>query len=213
MIVVASLVIIVLAVERLLHPRPLEALDIGLGISVIAATLNAVVGLVLVRAGRAHRSPTLAADGKHLLTDVGTTAGVIVGVGLVWLTGWTWLDPVVAIGVGVTILVFGYQMVRDSGAGLMDGTLPDHENDLLEQILERHRRADRVDFHELRTRESGRWRFVEFHALVPGEWTVARGHDLVERVEQEIHEALPHTHVTSHLEPIEDERAYNDVHL
>ena len=97
--------------------------------------------------------------------------------------------------------------------GLMDATLPDEDNRLIEEVLERHREPGRVDFHELRTRESGKWRFVEFHALVPGRWTVERGHDLVETVEQEIHAALPNSHITTHLEPIEDERAYNDVHL
>ncbi|MFL0578818.1 cation diffusion facilitator family transporter [Dietzia sp. 179-F 9C3 NHS] len=213
MILVAAAFIVYTAVERIINPRPLESLGLGLLISVVAAVINAVVGLILVRAGARHRSRTLEADGKHLLTDVVTSIGVVVGVALVWLTGWEVLDPVVAILVGLNILYVGYRLVHVSGMGLMDATLPDEDNRAIEEVLARHRVPGEVDFHELRTRESGRWRFVEFHALVPGEWSVDRGHDLVELVEQEIHDALPHSHITSHLEPIEDERAYNDVHL
>lgn len=213
MIFVAAAFILVVSVERLINPAPLEALGVGLAISVVAAVLNGVVGLVLVRAGVRHRSPTLRADGKHLLTDVITSVGVVVGLALAWATGWQVLDPIVAIGVGLNILFIGYRLVHESGMGLMDATLPDEDNRMIEEVLERHREPGRVDFHELRTRESGKWRFVEFHALVPGEWSVERGHDLVETVEQEIHAALPNSHITTHLEPIEDERAYNDVHL
>ena len=213
MIFVAAAVIVYTAVDRFLHPQPLESVGLGLGISVAASVLNGVVGLALIRAGRTHRSPTLTADGRHLMTDVITSIGVLVGVGLVWVTGWERLDPVVAAAVGVNILVIGYRLVRESTMGLMDVTLPEDDNTAIEEVLERHRRSGEVDFHELRTRESGKWRFVEFHVLVPGGWSVDRGHDLVEEVEREIHEALPHTHITSHLEPIEDERAYNDVHL
>ncbi|MBS7549118.1 cation diffusion facilitator family transporter [Dietzia massiliensis] len=213
MIFVAAAFILVVSVERLINPAPLEALGVGLAISVVAAVLNGVVGLVLVRAGVRHRSPTLRADGKHLITDVITSVGVVVGLALAWATGWQVLDPIVAIGVGLNILFIGYRLVHESGMGLMDATLPDEDNRMIEEVLERHREPGRVDFHELRTRESGKWRFVEFHALVPGEWSVERGHDLVETVEQEIHAALPNSHITTHLEPIEDERAYNDVHL
>ncbi|TCW25725.1 cation diffusion facilitator family transporter [Dietzia cinnamea] len=213
MIFVAAAFILVVSVERLINPAPLEALGVGLAISVVAALLNGVVGLVLVRAGIRHRSPTLRADGKHLITDVITSVGVVVGVALAWATGWQVLDPIVAIGVGLNILFIGYRLVHESGMGLMDATLPDEDNRMIEEVLERHREPGRVDFHELRTRESGKWRFVEFHALVPGQWSVERGHDLVETVEQEIHAALPNSHITTHLEPIEDERAYNDVHL
>ncbi|MGN0101341.1 MAG: cation diffusion facilitator family transporter [Dietzia sp.] len=213
MIFVAAAFILGVSIERLINPAPLEALGVGLAISVVAAVLNGVVGLALVRAGTRHRSPTLKADGKHLLTDVITSIGVVVGLGLAWVTGWQVLDPIVAIGVGLNILFIGYRLVHESGMGLMDATLPEEDNRLIEEVLERHREPGLVDFHELRTRESGKWRFVEFHALVPGRWSVERGHDLVETVEQEIHAALPNSHITTHLEPIEDERAYNDVHL
>lgn len=213
MIFIAAAFILVVSVERLINPAPLESMGIGLGISVVAAVINGIVGMALVRAGTRHRSPTLRADGKHLITDVITSVGVVVGLLLALVTGWEILDPIVAIGVAINILCIGYKLVRESGMGLMDGTLPEEDNRAIEEVLERHREPGRVDFHELRTRESGKWRFVEFHALVPGEWSVDRGHDLVEKVEQEIHAVLPSCHITSHLEPIEDERAYNDVHL
>lgn len=213
MIFVAATFILYTGVERLINPVPIESLGLGLAISVVAAVINGVVGTLLIRAGVRHRSPTLKADGKHLITDVVTSVGVVVGVTLVWITGWEFLDPVVAIAVGLNILFIGYRLVHESGMGLMDATLPEQDNRAIQEVLDRHRQPGRVDFHELRTRESGRWRFVEFHALVPGDWSVERGHDLVEKVEQEIHAALPHSHITTHLEPIEDERAYNDVRL
>ncbi|MEH6380325.1 MAG: cation diffusion facilitator family transporter [Dietzia cercidiphylli] len=213
MIFVAATFILYTGVERLLNPVPIESLGLGLAISVVAAVINGVVGTLLIRAGVRHRSPTLKADGKHLITDVVTSVGVVIGVTLVWVTGWEFLDPIVAIGVGLNILFIGYKLVHESGMGLMDATLPEEDNKAIQAVLDRHRQPGRVDFHELRTRESGRWRFVEFHALVPGDWSVERGHDLVEKVEQEIHAALPHSHITTHLEPIEDERAYNDVRL
>lgn len=179
----------------------------------VAAVINGMVGMLLVRAGIRHRSPALEADGKHLITDVITSVGVVVGLLLAWVTGWQVLDPIVAIGVGLHILFIGYRLVHGSGMGLMDATLPEEDNRVIDEVLERHREPGRIDFHELRTRASGKWRFVEFHALVPGHWSVERGHDLVEKVEQEIHTVLENCHITTHLEPIEDERAYNDVHL
>lgn len=213
MIFVAAAFIVYTGIERLINPVPLGPLGVGLAISLVAAVCNGVVGMLLVRAGTRHRSPTLKADGKHLLTDVITSVGVALGLGLVWITGWEILDPIVGVAVGLNILFIGYRLVHESGMGLMDATLPEADNRAIEAVLDRHREPGRVDFHELRTRESGKWRFVEFHALVPGDWSVDRGHDLVETVEQEIHAALPHSHITTHLEPIEDERAYNDVHL
>ena len=213
MIFIAAGSIIVLAVERLLNPQELEQLGVGLIVSVIASIINGIVGTMLIRAGRKHRSVTLTADGKHLLTDVITSIGVVVGVGLVWLTGWSALDPIVAIGVGINILFVGGGLVRKSAMGLMDATLSDEDNSAIEAVLDSYRRSGEVDFHELRTRESGVRRFVEFHVLVPGSWSVERAHDLVENVESEIRDKLPDSHIASHIEPIEDDRAYNDVHL
>ncbi|MFT3660893.1 MAG: cation diffusion facilitator family transporter [Gordonia sp. (in: high G+C Gram-positive bacteria)] len=207
MIVVAAGLIVYTAIERLLHPRELESLGVGLLISVAAAALNGGVALLLLRAGRAHRSITLEADGKHLMTDVWTTAGVIVGVALVAVTGWTRLDAVVAIAVAVNILVVGFLLIRRSTAGLMDAALPAADRAAIDDVLDRFR-VDGIAFHDVRTRESGRLRFVQLHMLVPGDWTVRRGHDRVEDVEQALRETLPDLVVTIHLEPVEDPRAY-----
>src|SRR5699024_4800661 len=140
-------------------------------LSVLASVLNGVVAAVLVRAGRRHRSITLRANGSHLFTDVLTSVGVVSGIGMVYVIGWQILDPLVAILVRIIILFTGLRLVREAAGGLMDKTPPTEDNEAIEEILERHRREDHVDFHELRTRESGRRRFVEFHALVPGGWS------------------------------------------
>ncbi|WP_299570692.1 cation diffusion facilitator family transporter [uncultured Williamsia sp.] len=212
MIVVAAGLIIVAAVDRLLSPAELESVGLGLVISVVATVINGVAGLYLIRVGRRHRSLSLEADGKHLLTDVWTTAGVVVGVLLVALTGWLPLDPLIAIAVAVNILVVGGRLVWQSGAGLMDTALPDEERTQLDAVLDRWRAED-VDFHDVRTREAGHERFLQLHMLVPGEWSVQRGHDLVERVERELAATLDHLNVTIHLEPIGDPRAYESWRL
>jgi len=212
MIVVASALIIVAAVDRLLNPSGLESVGLGLAISVAATVINAVVGFVLIRAGRTHRSVTLEADGKHLMTDVWTTAGVVLGVLLVALTGWLPLDPLIAIAVAINILVVGGRLVWQSGAGLMDTALPDDDRAALDAVLDKWR-ADEIDFHDVRTREAGHERFVQLHMLVPGEWSVQHGHDVVEQVERELVGTLDHLHVTIHLEPIGDPRAYESWRL
>ncbi|MCU0283974.1 MAG: cation diffusion facilitator family transporter [Candidatus Nanopelagicales bacterium] len=209
MILVAAGLIIVTAVERLLNPRPLEDVGVGLAISVVASLINGVVAWILMRAGRRHRSIVLQADAKHLMTDVWTSAGVIVAVGAVALTGWLQLDPVIAIAVAINIVVAGLRLIGSSAMGLLDAALPDEENEVIVEILRKHQ-TEHVRFHALQTRESGRQRFVSMHVLVPGMWTVAAGHDLLEAVEHEIAEALPNTVVSTHLEPIEDPRAWED---
>lgn len=212
MIFVAAAAIIVLAILRLLSPRDLTEVGLGLGISLVAAVINGVVGIVLIRAGRQHRSITLRADGQHLMTDVWTSVGVVVGVTLVWLTGWNWLDPVVAIGVGINILWTGYRLIGESTAGLMDVSLPKGDNARLHEILDGHRSAG-IDFHAVRTRESGARQFMEMHMLVPGHWSVQQGHDVMEDLIEEINSVFPDLRVTGHLEPIEDPRSYEDMHL
>ncbi|MDO5287183.1 MAG: cation diffusion facilitator family transporter [Actinomycetia bacterium] len=209
MIFVAAVAIMVSAVQRFIHPAPLDNVGIGLGISVVASLINGAVGWLLLRAGRQHRSLTLVADGKHLLTDVVTSAGVLVGVGLVWLTGWERLDPLVAFAVGVNIIVTGWKLVTESTDGLMDSTLSAEENASIVSVLA-GRTNDEVVFHGLRTRHAGRQLFATFHALVPGDWSVTRAHDLIEEIEQEIQQALPGIELEIHLEPREDPRAYND---
>ena len=210
MIVVAAGVVVWMAVPRFLHPRPLDRVGAGLLVSALAALINLAVAVVLVRAGRRYRSITLAADGRHLLTDVWTSAGVLIGVGLVALTGWERLDPVVAVLVGANILVAGFSLVRRSSAGLMDAALPPADQAAVDAVLDRHR-SDVIAFHAVRTRAAGRYRFVSLHLLVPGDWMVQQGHDLAERIESEIMEALPDASVTTHIEPIDDPASFDDA--
>jgi cation diffusion facilitator family transporter len=172
------------------------------------------VGALVLRAGRRHRSITLVADGKHLLTDVWTSAGVVVGVGMVALTGWLALDSLVAIAVAINILWTGGVLVRHSTRGLMDHAMPQPDVDRLVAALKgvsRDYPRGEVTFHAVQTRESGRECFVSMHVLVPGSWTVARGHDLLERIESDVAEAVPGSHVHTHLEPREDPRSYEEA--
>lgn len=210
MIFLAAAVILVSSVLRFLDPRPLEAVGIGLAISVIASLVNAAVALVLLRAARRHKSVALRADGKHLMTDVVTSAGVVIGVGLVWLTGWNRLDPIVAFAVGVNIIVTGTKLMIESVHGLMDRTLDDEENRRIAHVIAGFT-TDDVHFHALQTRQSGHYQFATFHVLVPGDWSVHRGHDLIEEVEQALAAEFPTLRVIAHLEPREDPRAYEGI--
>ncbi|GAA1335188.1 cation diffusion facilitator family transporter [Brachybacterium rhamnosum] len=210
MIFVAAAVILVSAVERFIHPRPIENVGWGLAISVVASLVNGGVALVLLRAGRTHRSITLRADGKHLMTDVVTSAGVLVGVALVVITGWDRLDPVVAFLVGVNIIVTGVGLISESVSGLLDKALPEEENEVITEIL-RRRTDGTVTFHGLQTREAGQERYMNVHVLVPDEWTVKQGHDYIEELETELMTALPSLRVLTHLEPISDPASYEDI--
>lgn len=212
MIFVAAVVIVWTAVDRLLNPQPVEQFGVGLAVSSVAAVINLVVGMLLVRVGREHRSITLEADGKHLLTDVWTSAGVLVAVGVVALTGWNVLDPLIAIAVGVNILVTGFVLLRRSGAGLLDVALPPADQAKVANVLTGYQ-ARGVRFHALRTREAGRQRFVYVHVLVPGDWSVQQGHDLCEQVERDVALALPGATTFTHLEPVEDPVSYQDQAL
>ena len=212
LILVAAIGIGWAAVERLLQPQALEQVGLGLGISVIASVINLLTALVLLRAGREHRSITLEADAHHLLTDVWTSIGVILGVAAVWLTGWLWLDPLLALLVAANIVWTGARLVSRSAAGLMDAALPTDQQAALAAVMEPHRRQG-IDFHALWTRQAGARVFISVHVLVPGRWTVKEGHDLVERIEAEMRAALPHAHVLTHLEPIEDPLSQADQTL
>lgn len=212
MIVVAAIAIIVSAVERLLNPRELESVGLGLGISVVATIINGLVALILIRAGRKFRSATLEADGKHLMTDVWTTVGVVIGVFLVAVTGWLPLDPIIAILVALNILVVGGTLVWQSGGGLLDAALPATEVAVIGEVLDGFRDQG-IEFHDIRTREAGHERFLQLHMLVPGDWSVQHGHDVTEDVETALRARLEHLNVTVHLEPIEDPRAYEDWRL
>lgn len=210
MIFVAAAFILATGVERLIHPHPLENLGWGLAVSVVASLINGGVALILLRRGRAHRSATLVADGKHLMTDVVTSGGVLAGVGLVAITGQTWLDPIVAIGVGVNILFTGTKLLAESTKGLMDVSLPKEDNTRIRDILARFCN-DHIQVHALRTRESGNRRFMEYHLLVPGAWSVQQAHDFEETIVKALLDDFPDLRVTAHLEPIEDPVSYEDV--
>ena len=200
MIFVAAGFILVTSVQRFLHPSALDSVGLGLAISSVATAVNGAVGMLLLRAGAAHRSVTLTADGKHLITDVWTSFGVIVGVLLVALTGRERLDPVVAAVVGLNILVTGFRLVSQSVTSLLDAALPAEDLARVNAVLDRMRTKD-LDFADLRTRESGRHRFISLTVLVPASWTVERGHALADDVEVAIATDLPHTDVQTHLEP------------
>ena len=210
MIFVAAAAIMVMSVERFIHPRPLEHIGVGVAISLVAAVVNGVVGFVLLRAGKRYGSITLEADGKHLFTDVVTSAGVLIGIALVALTGWERLDPIVGFLVGVNIVVTGTRLISKSIQGLMDHTLPESENATLVSILQSHS-SDEVQFHGLQTRVAGQGRYANVDALVPGGWTVAEGHRFIEQIETEMEAALPGLVVVTHIEPIEDPESYQDI--
>lgn len=212
LILAAAVGIAVTAVQRLLQPQPLEQIGIGLVVSVVASVINLLTARVLLAAGRENRSITLEADAHHLMTDVWTSAGVIVGVGAVALTGWLWLDPLLALLVASNIVWTGWQLVRRSASGLMDEALPADQQAAVVAVLERHR-AGGIDFHALRTRQAGARCFVTVHILVPGVWSVQRAHDLAEEIEAEIRSCLPHASVLTHLEPLEDPVSAHDIEL
>lgn len=209
MIFVAAIFIIWSAIQRLLAPAPLENVGVGLAISVAASALNGIVGMVLIRAGRRYHSITLEADGKHLLTDVWTSVGVVVGVLLVVLTGWLPLDPIVALLVGANIIWTGWHLISASIEGLMDHALTGDEHDQLLAVLDEFE-SDAVRFHTIRTRVAGHRQYVSLHLLAPGSWTIQKGHDLTVQLEARLHEVLENVEVLIHLEPIEDPRSYEE---
>jgi cation diffusion facilitator family transporter len=212
LILVAAVSIIVSAVPRLMEPKPLEQVGLGLGVSVAASLVNLGAALVLLQAGKRYHSVTLEADAHHLLTDVWTSVGVLAGVGMVVLTGWEILDPIVAFIVAANIIWSGVRIVRMSALGLMDTALPSQEQNTLKGILGKYTQ-DGVEYHALRTRQSGSRQFVSFHVLVPGEWTVQHGHRLLESIEGDIRNALPNATVFTHLESLNDPASWEDTNL
>lgn len=212
LILVAAISIIATAGERLFKPQALEQVGLGLTVSVIASLINLVIAQILLRAGRRYNSITLEADARHLMTDVWTSAGVLVGIGAVTLTGWERLDPIIALLVAANIIWSGVSLVKRSALGLLDTALPSEDLDLIQQILARYRQQG-VEFHALRTRSAAARRFVSMHVLVPGTWTVQQGHDLVERVEADLRNQLQQVTVFTHLEPSEDTVSWQDTTL
>lgn len=212
LIVLAAVSIGYTAIVRLMNPQTLEAVGVGLMVSVLASVVNFCVARILLRAGKENRSITLEADAHHLMTDVWTSVGVIAGVSLVWLTGLNWLDPVIALLVAANIVWTGWQLMRRSASGLMDVALPRSDVAQIEHILTSFDQ-DGVCFHALRTRQAGRRVFISLHLLVPGDWTVKTAHDFSERIESALCEQFPHAHVITHLEPIDDPLSMADETL
>jgi cation diffusion facilitator family transporter len=212
MILVAAGSIVAVSIPRLIMPQPLEQVGLGLAISVIASLINLVVARFLAGAGKRYGSITLEADAHHLMTDVLTTAGVLVGVVLVNLTGWLRLDPIIAIVVAVNILRTGLRLLRQSGQGLLDASLPAEKVQIVREILQGYDRQG-VKFHALRTRSAAARSFVSMHILVPGEWSVQRAHHLAEQIEGDIRRQLSNIVVFTHVEPLEDPVAWQDDDL
>jgi cation diffusion facilitator family transporter len=213
LIVVAAAGILATALPRLFHPQPLEAPALGLVLTALATAINLGVALVLMRAGQAHSSITLEADGRHLLTDVWTSAGVIAGVALVYVTGWLALDPLVALAVGVHIVWAGISLVRRSISGLLDAAIPHDDHAEIDKLFAEYSRRYGVTFHALRTRQAGVRRFVTFHLLVPDHWSVKQAHQLSEEIESRIRALVPQASLLTHIEPISDPASYDDQEL
>ncbi|MBP8253041.1 MAG: cation transporter [Herpetosiphon sp.] len=212
LIMLAAFSIIYTAWGRIGNPQPLQQLDLGLLLSVLSTAINGWVAWILFRASQRLRSITLRADAQHLLTDVWTTVGVIIGILLVRLTNWYILDPIIAILVALHIIWIGFRLLRETGYGLLDSAFPVEDLAIVTTILD-HYREQGIQFHAIRTRVAGPRRFASFHVLVPGKWTIQRGHDICEALEREIEAALPECNVLTHLEPAEDPVAWDDVTL
>ncbi len=210
LILSAAAAIAYTAIERLLNPQPLEQMGIGLLVSTAASLINLVVARILIKAGRKYESITLEADGKHLMTDVWTSAGIIGGLALVALTGWTVLDPIVALLVAANIVWTAIDLLRRSVNGLMDASLPAADQQVIETVMAQYR-AKQVEFHALRTRQAASRRFLSVHMLVPGLWTVHDAHHISEDFERDLRAALGDAIIHTHLEPIEDEISMTDI--
>ncbi len=213
LIVLAAAGILITAVPRLIEPRALETPLAGLAVSAAASAINLAVAIVLMRAGREHHSITLEADGRHLMTDVWTSAGVIIGVALVLLTGWLRLDPLIALAVAVHIVWAGVGLVRRSVSGLLDEAISRDEQHEVTKLFEEYARRYGVTFHALRTRQAGARRFVSFHLLVPDAWTVSQAHRLSEEIESRMRSMIPYASIFTHIEPISDPASYDDQGL
>ena len=212
LILIAAGSIIYAAVKRLIDPQPLEQLGIGLVVLFMASMVNLGVSMILKRAGKKHNAISLTANSHHLMTDVWTSGGVLLGVGLVALTNWQPLDSIVAILAALNILWSGYSIVRDSAYGLMDTALLPEDLDLIDEVLDQYK-CQGVEFHAVRTRQSGSSKFINMHVLVPNEWTVEHGHALLNQIETELKDRLPNSNIFTHLEPLHDPSSYTDIEV
>src|SRR5690554_2502191 len=211
LILVAAFTIIWAAIPRIMNPAPLENVNTGLFFSLLASLVNLAVGMTLIHQGKENKSILLEADGRHLMTDVYTTVGVIVGIVMVMITGWLVIDPIIAILVALNIIYTGYKLISRSASGLMDATIPEEDlqkiTTYLDSIKEQH-----IEYHSLLTRIAGQRKFISLHLLIPGEWTVKKGHDYADDVEETIISLFdePVT-VSTHIEPVEDPASMRDI--
>jgi len=212
LILIASAGIAWAALQRLQTPVPIQQFGLGFSFSLVASAANLATGLFLIRAGKRFHSITLEANGQHLLTDVWTTAGVLVALLGIALTGWLWIDAIIALAVAAYIVWNAIRILNKSVLGLMDTALPAHELHAVRAAIDPHLH-DEVHYHALRTRRSGTRRFVSLHVLVPGQWTVHRGHDLCEHIEADIRSAVPNCTVFTHLESLNDPASWEDIKL
>jgi cation diffusion facilitator family transporter len=196
------------AIQRLRDPQEIEGFSVGVAISIAAAAINFVVARLLIRAGAEHGSVAIGADGKHLMTDVVTSIGVVIGLTLARITGIDELDPILALLIAVNIVWTAISLMRTGIDGLMDRALPDNDVENVRAAILRQLNPEDT-FHALRTRQAGSRQFVDFHLLLPGELTVKRAHDLTENIEAAVNDVLPNAQTTVHIEPIEDPDAYD----
>ncbi len=213
LIFVAAAGIVYTAVPRLVAPQPLESIGFGLIISLAATLINLFVGMVLLRVGKRHHSIVLEADGRHLLTDVWTSVGVVTAIVIVGFTGWIILDPIIALVVALNIVWTGFQLIKRSALGLMDTAVSAENSEKIVKVLDGYVAAQGIDYHALRTRQSGARKFISVHILVPDEWTVQKGHDLTEQIENDICDSVSDSTVFTHLEPLEDPLSFEDLEL
>lgn len=212
LILVAAIGISITAIDRIIHPKIIEQISLGLFISVIASIVNLSVGIILIKTGKKHRSITLTADGQHLLTDVWTSVGVIIAVFLVNVTHWQILDPLIAIFVALNIIVTGFFLIKQSVLGLMDSAVPQKEYDRIKTILDQFCKKP-IIYHDLLTRQTVYQTFVSAHILVPNNWTVKKGHDFIDKIEKELKKHISHLTFFAHIEPVDDKKSWEDVTL
>jgi cation diffusion facilitator family transporter len=212
MILLAAMAIIWTAINRLLNPQALESIGAGAAIAIVASVINFGVAYVLLRVARAHHSIVLEADGRHLLTDVLTSVGVVIGLALAHFSGIEQLDPIIAILIALNILWTGYQLLRVAVDGLMDRALSPETVIEIQQAIDSEI-GPRTTYHALRTRRAGARAFVDFHLLVPGDVTVQEAHNLTNRIEHAVATVLPIAETTVHIEPIEEPTAWTDSPL
>jgi len=212
LILVAAGGILTSALPRLVHTQPLLDWGMGSGLVALATLANAATATVLLRAGRRHGSIALEADAGHLYSDCLSSLGVLLGVALCAWTGGQILDPLIAIGVAIYVGWTGVSILGRSIHGVLDASLPPEQLEAIERLLDPYR-SDGLDFHALRTRRAGRSSFIQLHVLVPGEWSVSKGHDLLEEIEAKLRELVPGARLHTHLEPLDDPASFEDIHL